>query len=85
MRDDPIYQLAEQAAIDARHIERCEQHDHVLLIVGDDESERRAYAFATNRAKDKDYDMGEAQKAVAQVITDAVIDCPYAPCNPDAE
>jgi hypothetical protein len=79
MSDDDLYDLAEEAATKAGHVQRCPHHDDVLLIVGDDESERKGYAIATNMAKEKELDLAKMREALADVIRDAVMDCPYPP------
>jgi hypothetical protein len=81
MVNGDLYDMAEDAATQAGRVQRCEHHDHVLLIVGDNESEDRAYAIATKMAKDHEHDLADMQKAVADIIRGAFIECPYPSCT----
>jgi hypothetical protein len=83
--DDDLYDVAEAAATKARAVHRCPNHDEVLLTNANEEAEHTAYAIATNWAKEHGYNVKKMQEAVADVLRDAGDECPYAPCNPEAE
>ena len=82
---EDLYDTAEAASSQAGAVQRCPNHDDVLLSKQDAEANKRAYAVAANWAKERGYDRTEMMQAVDAVLADAVFECPYQPCNPDAE
>jgi hypothetical protein len=85
-RLDSILAAAEQAATKAGHVERCEYHDEVLMIVGDDEPKREAFKIAGGMAKKREIDgtHGEIVEALQSVLDDASFGCPHEEC-PNAD
>jgi hypothetical protein len=49
--------VAEAAATRAGAVYRCPNHDHVLLTKSDEDADKKAYAIATNVAKERGYDL----------------------------
>jgi hypothetical protein len=59
--------FAEAAATEANAVYRCANHDDVLLTRDDVEANDRAYAIASNRAKEHGLDLNTVREAVADV------------------
>jgi hypothetical protein len=76
-----LYEFAEAAAIEAKAVYHCANHDDVLLTHGDAEANAEAYAIASIRAKEHGLDLKAVREAVADVLRDAGSDCPYPPCD----
>ena len=63
---------ARRALFDAKALDHCRRHDTTIRI-GDDEAERKAYAFATVTAKREGNveDLTELREAIAAVLVEA--------------
>ena len=55
---------------------------HTLLLTRNDrDADKKAYAIATNMAKEQGYDFAAMRQAVEAVLNDAGFNCPYPPCS----